>query len=134
MPCGKSCGIFDVSHMTVVDVMGPDATAFLRRLLANDIGKLREPGQGLYSCMLNDAGGVVDDLIAYWTGDDRYPARRECRHPGPGPGLARARRGPGRRRAAAPGRPADAGRPGPGGARAGGAPVAGRRRARRHWR
>ena len=72
MPCGKSCGIFDVSHMTVVDVMGPDATAFLRRLLANDIGKLREPGQGLYSCMLNDAGGVVDDLIAYWTGDDRY--------------------------------------------------------------
>lgn len=68
----KSCGIFDVSHMTVVDVMGPDATAFLRRLLANDIGKLREPGQGLYSCMLNDAGGVVDDLIAYWTGDDRF--------------------------------------------------------------
>ena len=46
--------------------------AFLGRLLANDIGKLREPGRGLYSCMLNDAGGVVDDLIAYWTGDDRY--------------------------------------------------------------
>jgi aminomethyltransferase len=68
----QSCGIFDVSHMTVVDVIGPDATAFLRRLLANDIGKLRQPGQGLYSCMLNDAGGVVDDLIAYWTGDDRY--------------------------------------------------------------
>jgi aminomethyltransferase len=58
--------------MTVVDVMGPDATAFLGRLLANDIGKLHQPGQGLYSCMLNDAGGVVDDLIAYWTGDDRY--------------------------------------------------------------
>jgi len=68
----QSCGFFDVSHMTVVDVMGPDATAFLRRLLANDIAKLRQPGQGLYSCMLNDAGGVVDDLIAYWTGDDRY--------------------------------------------------------------
>jgi aminomethyltransferase len=68
----QSCGIFDVSHMTVVDVMGPDATAFLARLLANDIGKLVKPGQGLYSCMLNDAGGVVDDLIAYWTGDDRY--------------------------------------------------------------
>ncbi len=67
-----ACGIFDVSHMTVVDVMGPDATTFLQRLLANDIGKLREPGKGLYSCMLNDAGGVVDDLIAYWTGDDRY--------------------------------------------------------------
>lgn len=68
----QACGIFDVSHMTVVDVMGPDAAAFLRRLLANDIGKLRQPGQGLYSCMLNDAGGVVDDLIVYWTGDDRY--------------------------------------------------------------
>jgi aminomethyltransferase len=68
----QSCGMFDVSHMTVVDVMGPDATAFLGRLLANDIGKLRQPGQGLYSCMLNDAGGVVDDLIAYATGDDRY--------------------------------------------------------------
>ncbi|MDH5276589.1 MAG: glycine cleavage system aminomethyltransferase GcvT [Gammaproteobacteria bacterium] len=68
----QSCGIFDVSHMTVVDVIGPDATAFLKRLLANDIGKLRQPGQGLYSCMLNDAGGVVDDLIVYWTGDDRY--------------------------------------------------------------
>ena len=68
----QSCGIFDVSHMTVVDVMGPDATAFLGRLLASNIGKLREPGQGLYSCMLNDAGGVVDDLIAYWIADDRY--------------------------------------------------------------
>ncbi len=68
----QSCGIFDVSHMTVVDVMGPDATAFLGRLLANDISKLREPGQGLYSCMLNDAGGVVDDLIAYARGNDRY--------------------------------------------------------------
>jgi len=68
----QSCGIFDVSHMTVVDVMGPDATAFLGRLLANDIGKLAQPGQGLYSCMLNDAGGVVDDLIAYSTADDRY--------------------------------------------------------------
>lgn len=68
----QSCGIFDVSHMTVVDLMGPDARAFLGRLLANDIGKLREPGHGLYSCMLNDSGGVVDDLIAYWTGTDRY--------------------------------------------------------------
>lgn len=68
----QACGMFDVSHMTVVDVMGPDATAFLRRLLANDIGKLSRPGHGLYSCMLNDAGGIVDDLIAYWTGDDRF--------------------------------------------------------------
>lgn len=68
----QSCGIFDVSHMTVVDVMGPDAPGFLRRLLANDIGKLVKPGQGLYSCMLNDNGGIVDDLIVYWIGADRY--------------------------------------------------------------
>ncbi len=68
----QSWGIFDVSHMTVIDVVGPDAHLFLGRLLANDIAKLKKPGQGLYSCMLNDAGGVVDDLIAYWTGDDRY--------------------------------------------------------------
>ena len=68
----QACGIFDVSHMTVVDVLGPDARSFLGRLLANDIGKLQRPGQGLYSCMLNDAGGVVDDLIVYWTRDDRF--------------------------------------------------------------
>ncbi|MEZ5565540.1 MAG: glycine cleavage system aminomethyltransferase GcvT [Gammaproteobacteria bacterium] len=68
----QAWGIFDVSHMTVVDVVGPGAKAFLGRLLANDIARLKQPGQGLYSCMLNDTGGIVDDLIVYWTGDDRY--------------------------------------------------------------
>ncbi len=58
-------GMFDVSHMTVVDVTGTDAQAFLKQLLANDVGKLSEPGKALYSCMLNDDGGVVDDLIVY---------------------------------------------------------------------
>ena len=57
-------GIFDVSHMTVVDAAGEGAEAFLRCLLANDVAKL-EPGRGLYSCMLNESGGVVDDLIVY---------------------------------------------------------------------
>jgi len=61
----KSAGIFDVSHMTVVDVTGEDARACLRRLLANDVDKLTVPGRGLYSCMLNRSGGIVDDLIAY---------------------------------------------------------------------
>ena len=61
----RDAGMFDVSHMTVVDVSGPAAEAFLRRLLANDVAKLTEPGRGLYSCMLNENGGVVDDLIAY---------------------------------------------------------------------
>ncbi len=65
-------GVFDVSHMTVVDVSGPGAAAFLSRLLANDVARLTVPGKALYSCMLNDDGGVIDDLICYWLGDDRY--------------------------------------------------------------
>ncbi|MCC7488439.1 MAG: glycine cleavage system aminomethyltransferase GcvT [Gammaproteobacteria bacterium] len=60
----RDAGIFDVSHMTVVDVSGAGATAWLRRLLANDVARL-DPGQALYSCMLDEAGGVIDDLIAY---------------------------------------------------------------------
>jgi len=68
----RGAGIFDVSHMTVVDLTGPDSGRFLARLLANDIGRLKAPGQGLYSCMLNDNGGVVDDLIAYWTGNNAW--------------------------------------------------------------
>jgi aminomethyltransferase len=68
----NAAGIFDVSHMTVVDVAGDDARDYLARLLANDVGKLTEPGRGLYSCMLNAAGGVVDDLIAYRTTERDY--------------------------------------------------------------
>lgn len=62
-----AAGVFDVSHMTVVDVSGDDATAFLRYLLANDVAKLDAPGRALYSAMLNLDGGVVDDLIVYRT-------------------------------------------------------------------
>ena len=61
----RDCGMFDVSHMTVVDIAGGDVWAYLRYLLANDVAKITRPGQGLYSAMLNDRGGVVDDLIAY---------------------------------------------------------------------
>ena len=61
----NQAGIFDVSHMTVVDVSGKDALPFLRYLLANDVAKLDEVGRALYSAMLNDSGGVVDDLIVY---------------------------------------------------------------------
>ena len=67
-----SAGMFDVSHMTVVDVKGPEASDFLRKLLANDVARLREPGKALYSCMLNEKGGVVDDLITYYLGPERY--------------------------------------------------------------
>jgi aminomethyltransferase len=65
-------GMFDVSHMTVVDLHGARTAAFLQRLLANDIGKLAEPGKALYSCMLTEEGGVIDDLITYFLRDDWY--------------------------------------------------------------
>jgi aminomethyltransferase len=60
----EHAGVFDVSHMTVVDIAGRDALAYLRRLVSNDPLKL-EPGKALYAAMLNDHGGVVDDLIIY---------------------------------------------------------------------
>ena len=61
----EDAGMFDVSHMTVVDVTGSDATAYLQFLLANDVAKLAEEGKALYSGMLNEQGGVIDDLIVY---------------------------------------------------------------------
>lgn len=63
----RDVGMFDVSHMTVVDVAGTEAKAFLRYLLANDVERLTTAGKALYSGMLNESGGVVDDLIVYIT-------------------------------------------------------------------
>ncbi len=65
-------GIFDVSHMGVVAVTGAQATDYLRSLLANDAAKLKEAGHALYSCMLNQTGGIIDDLIAYRISDTDY--------------------------------------------------------------
>ncbi len=65
----RKAGAFDVSHMRVVDIAGSDARAFLRQLLAADIDR-RRPGQAMYSCMLNERGGVVDDLIVYRWGEE----------------------------------------------------------------
>jgi aminomethyltransferase len=58
--------------MLAIDVEGPGARDFLRGALANDVARLREPGKALYSCMLNEAGGVLDDLIVYCLGEDLY--------------------------------------------------------------
>ena len=66
----KSVGMFDVSHMTVVDLRGAQVIPYLRKILANDVAKL-VPGQAMYSCMLNEQGSVVDDLIVYKI-DDQY--------------------------------------------------------------
>ena len=59
----RDAGMFDVSHMLALDLEGADAKAFLRGLIANDVAKLVEPGKALYACMLNEQGGVIDDLI-----------------------------------------------------------------------
>ncbi|HJO12488.1 MAG: glycine cleavage system aminomethyltransferase GcvT [Gammaproteobacteria bacterium] len=61
----EHAGIFDVSHMTVVDIAGGEAEVYLRYLLANDVERLAEEGMALYSAMLNSDGGVIDDLIVY---------------------------------------------------------------------
>ena len=68
----NNCGMFDVSHMCPVDVVGPDCRAFLSRLVANDVAKLKVSGKALYAAMLNDAGGVIDDLIIYFLTDTRF--------------------------------------------------------------
>lgn len=59
-------GMFDVSHMTVIDLHGERTRDLLRHLLANSVDKLRVPGKALYTCMLNERGGVIDDLIVYF--------------------------------------------------------------------
>jgi aminomethyltransferase len=65
-------GMFDVSHMCVVDLKGANVRAFLRGLLANNVDKLQAPGKALYSCMLNPEGGVIDDLIVYYFSEDWF--------------------------------------------------------------
>ncbi len=68
----RDAGMFDVSHMRAVDARGCDAQAWLRRLIANDVAKLKTPGKALYSCLLSDAGGVIDDLIVYYFSPSHY--------------------------------------------------------------
>ncbi|CAB1368676.1 glycine cleavage system aminomethyltransferase GcvT [Denitratisoma oestradiolicum] len=69
----RDAGMFDVSHMLSIDLTGPDALPWLRRLLANDCAKLLAlPGKALYSCMLKEDGGVIDDLIVYGLSPERF--------------------------------------------------------------
>jgi aminomethyltransferase len=62
----RDAGMFDVSHMTVVDLRGPRVREFLRHLVANSVDKLKSSGKALYTAMLNERGGVIDDLIIYY--------------------------------------------------------------------
>ncbi len=68
----REAGMFDVSHMAVIDLTGQRVREFLRFLLANDVGKLKTIGKALYSCMLNENGGVIDDLIVYYLDDTQF--------------------------------------------------------------
>jgi len=68
----QAMGMFDVSHMAVVDLVGERVRDYLGSLLANNVAKLTEPGRALYTCMLNEHGGVIDDLIVYYQGPGRF--------------------------------------------------------------
>jgi aminomethyltransferase len=68
----KDAGMFDVSHMTVVDLQGEKTRDFLRHLVANSVDKLQKPGKALYTAMLNPQGGVIDDLIIYFLSEDFF--------------------------------------------------------------
>jgi len=68
----RDAGMFDVSHMLPVDIKGEGARAFLRKLIANNIDKLQTTGRALYTCMLHEGGGVVDDLIVYFMSESWF--------------------------------------------------------------
>lgn len=68
----QDAGIFDVSHMTIVDILGAGGRLFLRKLLTNDVDALDHNGKALYSCMCNEHGGIIDDLIVYQRASDNY--------------------------------------------------------------
>ena len=68
----RDAGMFDVSHMTVLDLHGAQVRPFLRQLVANSVDKLKVPGKALYACMLDANGGVIDDLIVYYLAEDFF--------------------------------------------------------------
>ena len=68
----NDAGMFDVSHMTVLDLEGKSVKPFLRYLLANDVARLSQVGKAMYTCMLNQQGGVIDDLIVYFLREEHY--------------------------------------------------------------
>ena len=68
----QDAGIFDVSHMNIVDILGAGGRQFLRHLLTQDVDTLKHIGRALYSCMCNEHGGIIDDLIVYQRAPDNY--------------------------------------------------------------
>ena len=70
----RAAGVFDVSHMCVIDLEGAGVRPLLAQLLANDIGRLTVPGKALYGCLLNERGGVIDDLIVFYLAERWFRA------------------------------------------------------------
>ncbi len=68
----RDAGMFDVSHMCVIDLEGAGVRALLERLVANDVAKLKAHGKALYTCMLLESGGIIDDLIVYYLGESWF--------------------------------------------------------------
>ncbi len=68
----QTAGVFDVSHMCIVDLSGSRTRELLGQLLANDVGRLTAPGQASYGCMLNEHGGIIDDLVVYLLAEDQF--------------------------------------------------------------
>lgn len=67
----EHCGLFDVSHMGEIEIHGPEAAAVCQELTVNDVQRLR-PGDGQYTLLCNEQGGVLDDLILFRLGPERY--------------------------------------------------------------
>lgn len=68
----RDAGVFDISHMLTLDVEGAGARPFLHRALANNVDRMRQAGKALYSCLLAEDGGILDDLIVYFLAEDRF--------------------------------------------------------------
>ncbi|HRJ54359.1 MAG TPA: glycine cleavage system aminomethyltransferase GcvT [Candidatus Thiothrix moscowensis] len=68
----NDAGMFDVSHMVILDLVGAQSKAFLQYLLANNVDKLKDSGKALYSCMLTPEGTVIDDLIVYFITETQW--------------------------------------------------------------
>lgn len=68
----RDAGMFDVSHMTIVDLHGQGVSEFLGHLLTNDVHRLKVAGKALYTCMLREDGGIIDDLIVYYLSESFF--------------------------------------------------------------
>ena len=66
-----AAGVFDVSHMAQADLCGPQAQPYLRRVLCGDVARIAT-GKALYTCLLNEQAGIIDDLLVYRLGADRF--------------------------------------------------------------